>query len=122
MNIIKNIIKEKLLILGSDFGTISVVKEAHKLGMYVIVSDLMETSPSKEEADESWLISTTDIDTLTEKCKEDGVTAIMFGASDFNISNCRIICKRLGLPIYCDNDKAWLVARNKRIFKTILPI
>lgn len=119
MNIIKDIMKEKLLILGSDFVTISVVKEAHKLGMYVIVSDLMETSPSKEEADESWLISTTDIDTLTEKCKENGVTAIMFGASDFNISNCRIICKRLGLPIYCDNDNTWLVARNKRIFKTI---
>ena len=111
--------QEKILILGSDFGTISVVKEAHKAGLYVIVADLMETSPSKEEADESWLISTTDIDLLEAKCKENGVTALMFGASDFNISNCRIICKRLGLPIYCDNDDTWAVARNKRIFKTI---
>lgn len=111
--------KEKLIILGSDFGTISVVKEAHKAGMYVIVADLMETSPSKEEADEAWLISTSDIDTLEAKCKECGVTAVMFGASDFNISNCRILCKRLGLPIYCDNDDTWAVARNKRIFKTI---
>lgn len=110
---------EKLLILGSDFGTISVVKEAHKAGMYVIVADLMETSPSKEEADEAWLISTTDIDGLEAKCREIGVTAIMFGASDFNISNCRILCKRLGLPIYCDNDDTWAVARDKRIFKTI---
>lgn len=111
--------KEKLIILGSDFGTISVVKEAHKVGMYVIVADLMETSPSKEEADEAWLISTSDIDALEAKCKECGVTAVMFGASDFNISNCRILCKRLGLPIYCDNDDTWAVARNKRIFKTI---
>ena len=111
--------QEKILILGSDFGTISVVKEAHKAGLYVIVADLMETSPSKEEADEPWLISTTDIDLLETKCKENGVTALMFGASDFNISNCRIICKRLGLPIYCDNDDTWAVARNKRMFKTI---
>lgn len=111
--------QEKIMILGSDFGTISVVKEAHKAGLYVIVADLMETSPSKEEADESWLISTTDIDLLETKCKENGVTALMFGASDFNISNCRIICKRLGLPIYCDNDDTWAVARNKRMFKTI---
>lgn len=111
--------QEKILILGSDFGTISVVKEAHKAGLYVIVADLMETSPSKEEADEAWLVSTTDIDTLESKCKESGVTALMFGASDFNISNCRIICKRLGLPIYCDNDEAWAVARNKRLFKSI---
>lgn len=111
--------QEKLIILGSDFGTISVIKEAHKAGMYVIVADLMETSPSKDEADEAWLINTTDIDTLEVKCKESGVTAVMFGASDFNISNCRVLCKRLGLPIYCDNDDTWAVARNKRIFKTI---
>ena len=111
--------QEKLLILGSDFGTISVVKEAHKAGMYVVVADLMETSPSKLEADEAWLVSTTDIDTLEHKCKESGVTAIMFGASDFNISNCRILCKRLSLPIYCDNDDTWAMARNKRLFKNV---
>ncbi|MBQ0016201.1 MAG: ATP-grasp domain-containing protein, partial [Bacteroidales bacterium] len=110
---------EKLLILGSDFGTISVVKEAHKVGMYVIVADTMESSPSKQEADEAWLISTTDIDALEKKSKESGVTSVMFGASDFNISNCRVLCERLNLPIYCNNDSTWLVARNKRLFKTI---
>lgn len=110
---------EKLLILGSDFGTISVVKEARKVGMYVIVADLMEWSPSKAEADEAWLLSTTDLDELEKKCKEAHVTAIMFGASDFNISNCRVLCKRLNLPIYCDNDKTWEIARDKRVFKDI---
>ena len=75
--------KHKLLILGSDFVTISVVKEAKKLGIYVIVADLMQNSPTKEEADEAWLISTTDIDLLEQKCKEEKVIAIMFGASDF---------------------------------------
>ncbi|MBP5396317.1 MAG: ATP-grasp domain-containing protein [Bacteroidales bacterium] len=111
--------QERLLILGSDFGTISVVKEAHNAGMYVIVADLMESSPSKIEADEAWFVSTTDIDTLEKKSRECGVTAIMFGASDFNISNCRILCKRLSFPIYCDNDYTWSVARNKRLFKNI---
>lgn len=111
--------KERLLILGSDFGTISVVKEAHKIGMYVIVADLMEWSPSKAEADEAWLLSTTDLYDLEKKCKEAKVTAIMFGASDFNISNCRVLCKRLNLPIYCDNDQTWEIARNKRVFKNI---
>lgn len=111
--------QEKLLILGSDFGTISVVKEAHKADMFVIVADLMESSPSKQEADEAWLISTTDIRVLESKCRESGVTAVMFGASDFNISNCRELCKLLNLPIYCDNDETWEIARDKRKFKTI---
>lgn len=108
---------QKLLVLGSDYVTVEVVKEAKDMGVYVIVTDLMETSPSKQAADEAWMVSTTDLDLLERKCKEESVTAIMFGASDFNIENARILCRRLGLPLYCDNDKAWAAARNKSLFK-----
>lgn len=110
---------KKLLILGSDYGTLQVVKEAKKLGIYTIVADLMEKSPTKMEADEAWMISTTAIEELVDKCKKEKVSAVMFGASDFNISNARKICKQLGFPIYCDNDKTWEVVRNKRVFKDI---
>lgn len=110
---------KKLLILGSDFGTISVVREAHKMGLYVIAADLMETSPTKEAADESWLVSTTDTDLLIQKCKEKGVAAVMFGASDFNVWNARKICRALQLPIYCESDYACRVARDKLEFKRI---
>lgn len=105
----------KLLILGSDFGTISVVREAHKMGLYVIVADLMETSPTKELADEAWLLSSTD----TDECKAEGITALMFGASDFNVWNARKVCKELNLPIYCESDYACRVARDKGEFKRI---
>lgn len=111
--------KDKLLILGSDFGTISVVREAHKMGLYVIVADLMETSPTKEEADEAWLLSTTDTQTLIQKCKEEEIRALMFGASDFNVWNARLICNELNLPIYCESDFACRVARDKGEFKRI---
>lgn len=110
---------KKLLILGSDYGTVQVVREAHKLGIYVIVTDLMETSPTKKLADEAWKTSTADVDILVKKCREENVTALMFGASDFNINNARQICKQLGLPIYCENDYAWRVARDKGEFKRI---
>ena len=84
-----------------------------------MVADSMSTSPSKEEADEAWLISTTDIDQLMKRCKDNAITAIMFGASDFNIGNCRELCKRLGLSIYCDDDIVWDKVRDKRVFKEI---
>lgn len=109
----------KLLILGSDFGTISVVREAHKMGLYVIVTDLMETSPTKELADEAWLLSSTDTDELVRRCKAEGITALMFGASDFNVWNARKVCKELNLPIYCESDYACRVARDKGEFKRI---
>lgn len=110
---------KKILILGSDYGTIDLVKEAHKMGVYVVVSDTMETSPTKRAADEAWFVSTTDIDLLEMKCREEHIDAISFGASDFNINNGRKLCKRLGLPFYCASDRAWEVACNKSEFKKI---
>ena len=108
---------KKLLVLGSDYFTLAVVQEAHRMGLYVVVTDLMETSPTKEAADEAWMISTTDIDALEKKCTETGINAIMYGASDFNVENARVLCKRLGLPLYCSNDNAWETSRDKYRFK-----
>ncbi|MBO6253869.1 MAG: ATP-grasp domain-containing protein, partial [Bacteroidaceae bacterium] len=111
--------KKKLLILGSDVGTIDVVNEAHNMGIYVIVSDLMETSPTREAADETWNISTIDIDTLEKRCREEHVNGVMTGSSEFNFINCRKLCRRLGLPIYCESDETWGIATNKGKFKKL---
>lgn len=110
---------KKLLVLGSDYFTLSVVKEAHTMGLYVIVTDLMDTSPAKEAADEAWMCSTTDIDLLEKKCIENGVNAVMYGASDFNVGNARILCDRLGLPIYCAEELPWKASRDKGLFKEV---
>ena len=114
---IDNDMKKALLILGSDYGTIDLVREAHKMGLYVIVADLMESSPTKLEADEAWLISTTDTDVLANKCREVGVCGVVTGASDFNTTCSRKLCVELGAPVICDSDNAWGMARNKRLFK-----
>lgn len=111
--------QKKLLILGSDYGTLDLLREAKKMGVYVIVSDTMTTSPTKAEADEAWMISTTDIETLEARCIAEHIDGVTFGASDFNINNGRKLCKRLGLPFYCASDKAWETACNKSLFKKI---
>ncbi len=110
--------KKKLLILGSDYGTLDTVIEAHRMGLYVIVTDLMQTSPTKEAADEAWDVSTADIDALAEKCIANGIDGVTYGASDFNATNGRKLCRRLGLPHCCSNDAAWEHACNKAVFKS----
>lgn len=110
---------KKLLILGSDYATIDIVKAAHELGVYVITADLMESSPTKQASDEAWLISTTEIDLLAQKCIEEQVDGVLTGASDFNITQSRKLCKRLNFPLYCESDEAWNVATNKRAFKDL---
>lgn len=121
MNKLKTNLEEsnKILILGSDYGTIDILKVAKERGLYVVVSDLMDSSPTKDAADEAWMISTADIDALEKKCREAKIGAVITGASDFNIEKSRELCKRLGFPVYCENDEAWEVATNKRLFKDI---
>lgn len=107
----------KIVVLGSDYFTLPVVKTAREMGHYVIVTDLMESSPSKEAANEAWMISTADIDSLDSQCRENSIDAVICGASDFNVGNLRKLCKRLGVPLYCENERAWETSRNKYLFK-----
>ncbi len=111
--------KNKLLILGGDFFTLQCAREAKKMGVYVITSDLMNWSPTKEASDEQWMVSTRNIDELCEKCIENGVTATICGASDTNLDCLRELCKRLNFPLYCSSDMAWQASRDKSLFKKI---
>ena len=111
--------RDKLLVLGSDLGTIDIVNEFHQLGGYVITTDLMDTSPTRLASDESWGISTQDIEELTIACKKNDITAVLAGASDKNVDAARKLCKALGLPTYCVDDDAYEVARDKSKFKKI---
>lgn len=109
----------KILVLGSDFGTIDLVNQAHKSGDYVVVADYYEHTSTKRVADEAVNISTLDIDTVTDYCRSNKIEAITFGANDVNISAGRKIAKRLGLPYYCENDYAYDLSCNKRMFKEL---
>ncbi len=110
---------EKLLILGSDLGTIDIARTAKQMGYYVITADFSKTSPTKEVSDEAWEISTVDTDKLQEKCISEGVSAVLYGVSEFNLVCARNLCKRLGLPMLCKNDEAWEISRYKNKFKDL---
>lgn len=109
----------KVLILGSDFGTIDLLKEAKRNGDYVIVADYYQTTSTKKLADESVNVSTLDIDAVEQLCKAKDIEAIVMGANDFNVNAGRIVAKRLHLPVYCSNDDAWHLSCNKRLFKNM---
>lgn len=112
---------EKLLMLGSTGrGTKELLLEAKKRGIYTVITDNLtpEQSPVKLIADEYWMISTADIDLLTEKCMEEGISGITNGISTFNISVTMELCKRLGLPCYA-TPEAWYYTIDKRAFKDL---
>ena len=109
--------KKKLLVLGGKpIGSIELVE----LNLYVIVTDFLpeEQSPAKRFADESWNISTSEIDILEELCKKNHIDGILTAVHEFNINQMLNLCERLNKPCYC-NRSTWLFCDNKLAFKSL---
>lgn len=110
---------KKLLVLGGKpIGSCEIVKRAKEFGIYTIVTDYLDESesPAKSIADESWNISTAEIDEIAEKAKAIGVDGIYTGVHEFNIRKMIQLCAKLGLHCYC-TEKQWDILENKQDFK-----
>lgn len=93
-----------LLMLGSNAGSINILKYAKLHGCYTIVTDNLpkEKSIAKMEADECLSISTADIEKLVELVKKKRIDAVMAGISEFNILKAMEVSEKSGLRYYCN--------------------
>lgn len=107
----------KLLVLGGTTASYDLVKNAREMGVYTIVTDDCADRISKKIADESAMVSTTDIDGLVKLAKEKEVDGVFCGPSEFNIRNLIKVCEASGLPCYTDM-KTWDLCANKDVFKS----
>lgn len=115
----ENIRQKKLLILGATANEIPLVKRAQKFGVHVIVTDYNfdhKLSPAKDVANEYWDISWSDIDTLEQKCIENGINGVVAGFSEIRVDCMISLAERLGLPSYA-TKKQLETTRNKKYFK-----
>lgn len=98
---------KQLLLLGSNVGSIDIIKYARHHGCYTIVADNLpiEKSSAKMEANEALLISTEDVDRLVEVVKARRIDAVMAGVSEFNLLNAMAVSEKCGLRFYCNRVK-----------------
>jgi len=113
--VVKN---KKLLVLGGTSASLDVVRIAKDLGVYTIVTDDRPTGVSKDEADEAYMISTTDMDGLLKLIKQRSIDGVFCGPSEFNILNTMRLCKLAGLPFYFTPNQ-WEICQNKASFKSL---
>lgn len=109
---------KRLLVLGGTSASLEIVQEAHKMGVYVIVADDQQTGAAKEIADESVVVSTTDIEKLSKLIKEKKIDGVFCGPSEFNIINTMNLCMAAGLPFYATKEQ-WDICSNKARFKEL---
>ncbi len=93
---------KKLLLLGGDTFSVDIVRTAHTMGIYTIVTDWYDThrSPAKLLADEYWDISTEAYDELLKKMHEEHVDGVFTGFTDSYLPVYQHLCELGGYPCY----------------------
>ncbi len=112
---------KKLLILGATKSEVYLTNEAHKRGLYVIVTDNhtdWSLAPAKHVADEAWNISWSDMDALAEKCQEAGVDGVFAGYSEERVLQASKLSGLLGTPFYATVEQMQ-ATRDKLEFKQL---
>ncbi len=107
---------KKLLILGGMRMACDLVRQAQKMGVYVVVADYVEDCPAKKIADQGTMTSATDIEGIVKFCKEEKIDGITTGYADILMPICLEVCKRLNLPYY-GTEEMINVSTDKAAFK-----
>lgn len=107
-----------MLILGTSTGAIDLILHARSHGARVLVADYynQDKSPAKSYADESFLVSTADLDALERIVNDHSVDCVYSGISEFNLIQSMRLSKRCGLPFYCTEEQ-WNDIADKELFR-----
>ncbi len=111
---------KKLLLLGSNVGTLDILKYAKENGAYTIVADNLpvEKSFGKQLADDNVLISTADVESLKKYIRENKIDGVFAGISEFNLMKAMELCHCFGFPFYCTREQ-WDLIENKDSFRDL---
>ena len=111
---------KKILFLGTNVGSVDMIKYAKANGAYTIVADFLpvEKSLGKQLSDGNVLISTGDLEGLKEYIKAEKVNGVLAGVSEFNLLNAMTLCQYFGFPFYCTKEQ-WDQVENKENFRQL---
>lgn len=107
---------KKLLILGGTSISCQIVYAAHEMGIAVYVTDYYEDSPAKKIADNSFMVSATDVDAVVDLIKKESIDGVITGYADVLLPYYVQICQKANIPCYANMD-AIRVTTDKALFK-----
>lgn len=104
--------------LGGSLYQTFAIKEAKRLGYYVITCDYLPENPGHKFADEYHNVSTTDKDAVLELAKKLNVDGVVAYASDPAAPTAAYVCEQLVLPT--SPYKSVEILSNKDLFRDFL--
>lgn len=109
---------KKLLMLGGSLYQTYAIKEAKRLGYYVITCDYIPENPGHKYADEYYNVSTTDKEAVLRIAKQLCVDGVVAYASDPAAPTAAYVAEQLGLPT--SPYRSVEILSNKDLFRQFL--
>lgn len=107
---------KKVLILGANPETVSLILKAKEMGLYTIVTDYDHNAFAKKYADQAEDVNAVDVDALAELAIREKVDGIIVGVAEALLpAYCRL-CEKLGMPAFSDM-KSFEIMTRKDHFK-----
>lgn len=107
---------KKILILGANPETVSLIQKAQEMGIYTIVTDYDPNAYAKRYADEAVDIDAVDVDALEEFARREQVDGIVVGVAEALLPTYCQLCERLHMPCYSTQEVFQMMVR-KDYFK-----
>lgn len=109
---------KRLLMLGGSLYQTFAIKEAVRMGHYVITCDYLPENPGHKYAHEYYNVSTTDREAVLELARKLNVDGVVAYASDPAAPVAAYVCEKLGLPT--SPYKSVEILSNKDLFRKFL--
>lgn len=103
----------KILLLGGSPQQLVAITKAKQLGYYTVLCDYLPDNPGQYEADQFYLVSTTDKEAVLQVAKKEKINGVLAYASDPAAPTAAYVAEQLNLPgnpltsveILCNKDK-----------------
>lgn len=106
----------KVLIMGANPETVSLILKAKEMGLYTIVTDNNPMAYAKRFADQAENVNAVDVEGLVNLARHEKVDGVLVGVAESLLSAYCEVCKRLDFPCYSSADKFAIMVR-KDYFK-----
>ncbi len=95
---------KKLLILGGNPETTTLVQYANDMGIKTIVTSARHADDAKQHAWKSFDVDGMDVAGVVALAKEEGVDGVLVGVADILVPSYCKVCNALGLPCYATQE------------------
>ncbi len=109
---------KKILIIGANPETISLIQKANAMGLKTYVTDYNPDAYAKKFATNPCNIDGSDVEGLVKLVKDEGIDAVLVGVAEALIPTYCKVCEKLGYPCFATMEQFEIMIKKNKFKDT----